>query len=153
MTHIITQRNAQVKSIYYGMAVLNDFNDGYASLMGEKDWRARAKSFMRTEKITQDEVATSMGLSQGAIAHWLAGRRKITLTDFFKFSKALGCKPEWLLFGIHGSFDENAKKEFLETMDRLLTIDPTKNPNHQKLIKKIVSTPKTKYNRRSTDKK
>lgn len=66
--------------------------------MGWEDWGKRLRAHMKTTKVTQDDVAEDMGVSQGTIAHWLNGRREVNLADFFRMCESARADPRFVLF-------------------------------------------------------
>lgn len=58
-----------------------------------KKWYELAKARMKERKITQDDVADEMGVTQGAVAHWLGGRREPSLDVIEHLLKFLGLPP------------------------------------------------------------
>lgn len=76
-------------------------------------WGKRLAAHMRQERVTQEAVAEKMGVSQGAIAHWLSGRREINLSDFFRLCTVAGADPELILFGDLG---ESPKGRLLQAL-------------------------------------
>lgn len=48
------------------------------------DWNALAKAKMKELKITQEGLAERLGVTQGAVAHWLGGRREPDLATINK---------------------------------------------------------------------
>lgn len=65
-----------------------------------KSWIHRIKIRIKELGITQEEVASKMGITRGAITHYLAGRRTPSLYHFQKLSLVLKCDPAWLQFGV-----------------------------------------------------
>lgn len=63
------------------------------------DWTSRIKECMKTLGMTQEELAAKMGLTRGAITHYLAGRRVPPLNQFEKLAAVLKVDPSWLQFG------------------------------------------------------
>lgn len=63
-----------------------------------KKWYELAKARMKELDITQEQVAEQMGVSQGAVAHWLGGRREPSL-------ERIGALLEYL--GLSSIFREN----------------------------------------------
>lgn len=63
------------------------------------DWGKRLKRHMKDAAVTQEKIAEGMGISQGAVAHWLSGRRDINLKDFFALCGHAGADPSRMLFG------------------------------------------------------
>lgn len=62
-------------------------------------WSGRIKSRMRELGITQEALAAKMGITRGAITHYLAGRRQPPLHQFQKLANLLKADPAWLQFG------------------------------------------------------
>jgi len=54
---------------------------------------------MKELGMTQEELANKMGLTRGAVAHYLAGRRVPPLKQFQKLANILKTDPAWLQFG------------------------------------------------------
>lgn len=63
------------------------------------NWTARIKSRMQELHMTQESLANKMGITRGAITHYLAGRRVPPLKQFKKIALILKCDPAWLQFG------------------------------------------------------
>lgn len=55
-------------------------------------WNELAKARMKQLGITQDKLAESLGKTQGAIGHWLNGRREPSIDDIASIMKQLGLK-------------------------------------------------------------
>ncbi|KRP69350.1 LexA family transcriptional regulator [Pseudomonas lactis] len=58
-----------------------------------KKWYELAKARMKELDITQDQVAEQMGVTQGAVAHWLGGRREPSLEKVGSLLDYLGLPP------------------------------------------------------------
>jgi len=58
-----------------------------------KKWYELAKARMKELDITQDQVAEQMGVTQGAVAHWLGGRREPSLEKVSALLDYLGLPP------------------------------------------------------------
>ena len=58
-----------------------------------KKWYELAKARMKELDITQDQVAEQMGVTQGAVAHWLGGRREPSLEKVSSLLDYLGLPP------------------------------------------------------------
>ncbi len=41
------------------------------------DWQHNLRSILKEKKLTQEDLATKLGMTQGAVGHWLTGRRNI----------------------------------------------------------------------------
>ena len=48
---------------------------------------------------TQEELAQKLGITRGAITHYLSGRRVPPLKQFHRLASVLGVDPAWLQFG------------------------------------------------------
>jgi SOS-response transcriptional repressor LexA len=62
-------------------------------------WATRIKSRMKELGLTQEVLAEKMGITRGAITHYLAGRREPPLRQFQKLATILKADPAWLQFG------------------------------------------------------
>lgn len=67
--------------------------DGFSTLRNiapMEKWTDLAKSKMRELKITQERLAEQLGVTQGAIGHWLSGRREPSIEVINKILRELG---------------------------------------------------------------
>lgn len=55
-------------------------------------WNELAKARMKQIGITQDKLAEALGKTQGAIGHWLNGRREPSIEDIASIMKQIGLK-------------------------------------------------------------
>lgn len=62
-------------------------------------WLKRIKSQMKNLGMTQEMLAKKMGITRGAITHYLAGRRVPPLKQFQKLADILNTDAAWLQFG------------------------------------------------------
>ena len=62
-------------------------------------WTARLKEKMKSLNMTQETLALKMGITRGAITHYLAGRRVPPLSQFKKMAMILKTDPAWLQYG------------------------------------------------------
>jgi SOS-response transcriptional repressor LexA len=53
-------------------------------------WYDFAKSLMRNQSINQEKLAEHMGITKGAVSHWLNGRREPSLGEIAKILQYLG---------------------------------------------------------------
>lgn len=53
-------------------------------------WIALVRANMKDRKVTQDELAERLGMSQGGVGHWLNKRRVPSLADMNRVLEALG---------------------------------------------------------------
>ncbi|TLG87344.1 helix-turn-helix transcriptional regulator, partial [Pseudomonas edaphica] len=54
------------------------------------NWIALVKANMKDRKVTQDELAERLGMSQGGVGHWLNKRRVPSLADMNRVLDELG---------------------------------------------------------------
>tara|TARA_Y100000310_G_C20235277_1_gene602130 strand:- start:30 stop:227 length:198 start_codon:yes stop_codon:yes gene_type:complete len=62
-------------------------------------WIDRARDVMFERGITQQDIADMLGVTRGAVGHWLCGRREPTLSQFIELSDALEVSAGYLLAG------------------------------------------------------
>lgn len=62
-------------------------------------WSNRIKTRMKELDMTQEILANKMGITRGAVTHYLAGRRVPPLKQFQKLAVILKSDPAWLQFG------------------------------------------------------
>ena len=53
-------------------------------------WIALVKANMKDRKVTQDQLAERLGMSQGGVGHWLNKRREPSLADMNRVMEELG---------------------------------------------------------------
>jgi len=62
-------------------------------------WSTRIKTRLKELELTQEKLAKKMGITRGAVTHYLAGRRVPPLKQFEKLAAILKVNPSWLQFG------------------------------------------------------
>ncbi|MBV9576552.1 MAG: helix-turn-helix domain-containing protein [Gammaproteobacteria bacterium] len=80
-------------------------------------WAIRIKSRMKELGMTQEELASKMGITRGAVTHYLAGRRVPPLKQFQKLASILKADPAWLQFG---TANEMAAKKIIEKKEKTI---------------------------------
>ncbi|MFN4114951.1 MAG: helix-turn-helix domain-containing protein [Inhella sp.] len=55
---------------------------------------------MKSRRITQDGLAEMLGVTQGAVQHWLSGSRQPDLAVIIDIADKIGVSRAWLLLGI-----------------------------------------------------
>ncbi len=63
------------------------------------DWQKRFKAYLVDKGLSKTEVAARMGVTGGALGHWLSGIREINLNDFMRLCKVSEADPKHILFG------------------------------------------------------
>lgn len=80
--------------------------------MDWKEWGSRLRAHMKEAGVTQEALAEKMGVTQGAIAHWLKGRREINLAVFFELCAKAGADPQRILFAVPSVGDLAGLRKF-----------------------------------------
>ncbi len=62
-------------------------------------WSMRVRERMKALGLTQEVLASKMGITRGAVAHYLAERRIPPLAQFKKLAVILKTDPAWLHYG------------------------------------------------------
>lgn len=97
-TQSIDSRQANNTSCkFYTMGIANN-------LCQMTDWRTRARARMKQIPLTQEAIGEQLGITQGAVGHWLSGRREPeTLAQFEALAKLLQFRSlDILLYGENG---------------------------------------------------
>ena len=63
-------------------------------------WRSRARLAMKTQGISQNQLADLLEMTQGGVQHWLAGSRQPSLEDINRIAAILKVAPAWLTHGL-----------------------------------------------------
>lgn len=71
-------------------------------------WTDRAKRRMRHRGITQEGLTKPLGVTRGAVGHYLSGRNTPNPDQLVVLSKLLDCSLDWLLTG-EGSPERDSK--------------------------------------------
>src|SRR5579872_2446502 len=74
-------------------------------------WTIRVKSCMKELDMTQETLANKMGITRGAITHYLSGRRIPPLKQFHKLALILKVDPAWLQYGTTNTKESEKKVE------------------------------------------
>lgn len=102
--------------------------------MNDSRWRERAKrrylQLKTTEGLTQAKLAEQVGVTQGAIAHWLSGRRQPdTLDQYESLARSLKMHPAELLYGLDTNlasafdgFDSDKKTKVIRAIHALADV-------------------------------
>lgn len=73
---------------YYKLFIVAANTPGIVCPMDK--WIALVKANMKARKVTQNQLAARMGMSQGGIGHWLGKRRVPSLADMNRVLEELG---------------------------------------------------------------
>ncbi|OGT63254.1 MAG: hypothetical protein A3E85_06080 [Gammaproteobacteria bacterium RIFCSPHIGHO2_12_FULL_45_12] len=66
-------------------------------------WANRIRLRIKELGLTQEELAAKLGITRGAVTHYLACRRVPPLAQFHKIATVLKTTPAWLQFGVSPS--------------------------------------------------
>jgi SOS-response transcriptional repressor LexA len=80
------------------------------------EWVGRVKERMKLLGISREDLAQKMGLTYGAITHYLTGRRVPPLGQFHRLAELLKTDAAWLHYGeqdrLNESYDMNDKSRY-----------------------------------------
>ena len=80
-------------------------------------WMERAKTRMRAQGISQEDLADRLTCTRGAVGHYLSGRRNPSLKQFELIARTLNTDLVWLLYGDNPSYfikDKSADYQLLD---------------------------------------
>ena len=63
-----------------------------------KDCCLRLYSMMKRSGMSYESLSEQTGISAATICNYVNGRTSVTMNNLYKISKALGCKPEDLIY-------------------------------------------------------
>lgn len=102
-----------------------------------KGWAGRFRAHMRLHRLSQERLGTDLGVTQGAIGHWLRGRSKITLEQFWALCEAAGADPKLILFG-------EAHPGLVTEIRQALTAHPELVPGYRRFERKMARSKRKK---------
>ena len=83
-----------------------------------QNWSTRLKDRMKALKMTQEVLASKMGVTRGAITHYLSERRTPSLQQFKKLSAVLKTDPVWLQYGLSTNQEPKPKSKIEKSETR-----------------------------------
>jgi SOS-response transcriptional repressor LexA len=107
-------------------------------------WTDRIKERMKALGMTQEILARKLGITRGAITHYLAGRRVPPWAQFKKMALVLKSDPAWLQYGVI-SAKAVTKKEKIVPVSYPLPLLSWKEAAEPLDLSKITSYEKTEY--------
>jgi len=63
------------------------------------NWRNRTRQRMKDLNLTHSEMGKILGITQGAVSHYLTGHNEPSVERFMQICQALDVSADWLLFG------------------------------------------------------
>ncbi|OGT57568.1 MAG: hypothetical protein A3F14_05555 [Gammaproteobacteria bacterium RIFCSPHIGHO2_12_FULL_43_28] len=88
------------------------------------EWPKRIKLRMKALGLTQETLANKMGLTRGAITHYLSGRRMPPYKQLEKMADILLTDAAWLQFGLARELDPVTNTLHYKILDDLPTLHP-----------------------------
>lgn len=88
------------------------------------EWPDRIKSRMKALGMTQEVLANKMGITRGAVTHYLTGRRIPPFRQMQKMATILQTEPAWLQFGIALEVDPGTFTKKFKVVEDLPTLNP-----------------------------
>jgi transcriptional regulator with XRE-family HTH domain len=101
----------------------------------------RLKKARKEKKLTQKQLAESIGINQKQYQHWERGRAEPSFDKVKRLSYVLEINVEWLLYG-NGKFIANKEKktsDLLKTIQLFLKDNPQGFPMLQKMFELFIS--------------
>lgn len=62
------------------------------------EWQKNLRQHLKKRQLTQEDLANKLGVTQGAVGHWLNGRRTIDLVTLEKIAAILHIPTYQLLY-------------------------------------------------------
>ena len=72
-------------------------------------WTTRLKERMKSLQMTQEMLANKLGITRGAVGHYLGGRRSPPMEHFEKLATVLKTSPAWLQYGLSATAQPTVK--------------------------------------------
>ena len=91
-----------------------------SKIVDMKDWAKRFRHHMGIHGQSQESLGEVLGVTQGAIGHWLRGRNQINLSDFWRLCEAAGAEPKLILFGSNNPALVSEVRQVLEAHPELM---------------------------------
>jgi len=99
------------------------------------EWTDRFRMWIADKNISQAQAGERMGLTQGAISHWLTNRNPILLRDFFALCKAVDADPQMILFGA------TQQMKAIDEIRKIIDSKPEQHAHHAPLMAKLEAIP------------
>jgi transcriptional regulator with XRE-family HTH domain len=115
----------------------------------EEEFGTRLKNLRNAKKMTQKELAETIGVNQKQCQHWERGRAEPGFDKLQRLAHALGVRIEWLLYG-NGravSHDDEAAS-LIKQIEAFLKYNPHSLP----IMKKMFTLFMSEYKRRGITK-
>ena len=101
----------------------------------------RLKKARKAKKLTQKQLAESIGINQKQYQHWEAGRAEPSFDKVKRLSYVLEADIEWLLFGNGKLITNNGKKinDLFRRIELFLQDNPQAFPMTEKIFELFIS--------------
>ncbi|PHM45597.1 helix-turn-helix domain-containing protein [Xenorhabdus miraniensis] len=104
------------------------------------NWFDMAKDRMKVDGITYDKLAEHLGMTRGAIGHWLNGRREPSVKDIAAILDFIGIKQ--VILNSDGTVSALG-----EQTPHAVSIEPTLAKEHEELLSLFDSLPSEEADR------
>ena len=105
----------------------------------------RLSQVIKELKITQNEFAESIGVTQSALSRWISGQRPIDKTVIFAIEAVFGVSSAWLSEGTGKMFDKQRKDEKLPVDFKKIIRDLRNNQYHKEAIDIMIRLPPNEF--------
>lgn len=118
----------------------------YPCGMGESkkikpEWGGRFRHELRATKGSVKKLSVAIGVTTGAIYHWLNGQNEITLSQFLLLCKQGKVDPGRVLLG-SGYVPQDIREQITGLAARVIDANPSANPNYAAAEKRFHKTVK-----------
>ena len=105
----------------------------------------RLKNARNSARLTQRQLAESIGVRQKQYQHWERGRAEPSIDNIQRLAFVLGIKVEWLIYGENGKFipTEERTTKLLRRIRLFLHDNPQAFHVTQKMFELLVSSYKS----------
>lgn len=109
----------------------------------------RLKQSRVAVKLTQKQLAESIGVKQKQYQHWERGRAEPSIDKIQRLAFILGVNVEWLLYGGNGDFTtkEERTSKLLRMIELFLHDNPQAYPVTEKMFELLISSYKSLKNK------
>ena len=109
------------------------------------DFGNRLRKARTSTKLTQKQLAESIGVRQKQYQHWERGRAEPSISNIQRLAFILGVRVEWLLYGGNGEFvsTEERTAKLLKRVKLFLHDNPQAFHVTQKMFELLISSYKS----------
>lgn len=108
----------------------------YPLQMGEPEWGKRFRHEIKAVGRSVKMLSADLGVTTGAIYHWLNGHNEITLNQFLLLCAKGRVDPGRVLFG-SGYIPQDIKEQITGLAAKVIAANPSASPNYAKMEKTL----------------